>query len=109
MVERCTGTVLWGKGRKVGRREGSVPLREAHTHAGLRGPTSPSCSELMLLPHEALASMHLGGRALAREKGWAESYLQLEEVVGVCGGHGAVLGPELVLRVLGQWLHPQLL
>lgn len=46
--------------------------------------------------------MHLGGRALAREKGWAESYFQLEEVVGVCRGHGVVLGPELVLRVLGQ-------
>lgn len=79
-----------------------MPLRAAHTHAGLRGPTSPSCSELMLLPHEALASTHLGGRALAREKGWTESYFQLEEVVGVYRGHGVVLGPELVLRVLGQ-------
>lgn len=36
-----------GKGRKVDRREGSVPLRAAHTHAGHRGPTSPSCSELL--------------------------------------------------------------
>lgn len=84
------------------RGEGSVPLRAAHTHAGHRGPTSPSASNCCLLPPEALASMHLGGRALAREKGWTESYFQLEEVVGVCGGHGVVLGPELVFRVLGQ-------
>lgn len=38
---------LWGKGRRVDKREGRVPLRAAYTHAGHREPTSPSCSELL--------------------------------------------------------------
>lgn len=44
-VERQIGTVPEeGQGRIVVRGEGRVPPRAAHTHAGRKGPTSPSCS-----------------------------------------------------------------
>lgn len=97
------GQCLAGEGEKSGQERREEGASEGSSH-----PRRPQGAHFPILQHSAdccltraLASMHMGGKALAGAQGWV-SHVSNWRWWWEFAGFGVVLGPELVSRVLGQ-------